>query len=624
MLYGYAGQILRVDLSTGTITKEPLTEAFAKAWIGGRGFVSRVVWKEVPPGADPLGPDNVLVIATGPLNGTLALGSGRAHFGAKSPATGGYGDSNMGGHFAPELKQAGYDLVIIRGQAEKPTYLFIDDDKVELRDAGHLWGLGTFKAEETLKRELGQDFQIALIGPAGEKLVKFACIGHDYGRQAGRTGLGAVAGSKRLKAVAVRGHGSVRVADIDQAYAQSKEMYQACFDNPGLAQWTPEGTSGVVNWVNQIGAFPTRNFSSSWFEGHQGINGAALLAKLNPISKGCHGCPTPCGKYSMAKSQFGTVPVEGPEYETAALVGGSCGLGEVADVAYINHLLDDLGLDTISGGAVIGFTMECFEKGLLTKEQIGREARFGDAGAAVYLAQKIGAREGLGDLLAEGTRRAAEAIGPAAMRIAPQVKGLEISGYESRYAPANMLAYMTCDIGAHHSRAWAITHDVQVGQDEFKGKAQKVVELQHLRPIFDHLGVCRLQWVEIGFDYHHYPRLLKAVTGWDLTWDDLMRVSEKVWNQNRCFFQREVPGFGRGWDYPPARQAEEAIPTGPAKGKFIPRERLDDLLDDYYRLRGWTADGLPTRAKLEELGLADVAEVQHQQIKGRGTVHEDW
>ena len=607
MLYGYGGHILRVDLTSRSLRKEALPEPLARNWLGGRGFVSRLLWEELPAGTDPLGPDNMVIMASGPLAGCLIPGSGKIHFGTKSPATGGYGDSNMGGHLAAEIKHAGIDAVVFTGQASSPVMLVIDDDKVELRDASSYWGMGCLKAEEALKGDLGEDFEIATVGPAAEKMVRYACISHDFGRQAGRTGVGTVLGGKKVKAIAVRGSRAIPLARPEAAWKKGKEMYLSCFANPGLAQWTPQGTAGVTDWINEIGAFPTRNFSSSWFEGYKQINGQALLDKLVRTHKGCHGCPTPCGKYGFAKSKMGEAWVEGPEYETIALVGGNCGLDDIEDVAYLNHVLDDLGIDTISGGAVIGFAIECFQKGLLTRDQVGRDLSFGDPEAVLYLAQKIAAREGIGDLLAYGVKKVAEELGPEAQRIAPQIKGLEISGYESRFAPAMMLAYMTADIGAHHNRAWAITYDVQVGQEKVEGKAQRVVDLQHIRPLFDALGLCRLQWVEIGFDLQNYAEVFPLVTGWEYSWDDLMRISERIWNQNRCFDVREIPGFGRQWDYPHARIYEEPIPTGPAKGHFIPRQTLETLLDDYYRIRGWSSDGLPTRTKLHELGLDDLA-----------------
>lgn len=608
MLYGYGGHVLRVDLTSRSVSKEPLPEDLARNWLGGRGFVSRILWQELTPGTEPLSADNLVIMASGPLAGCFLPGSGKIHFGTKSPATGGYGDSNMGGHLAAELKHAGYDMVIFRGRADSPVMLVIDDDRVELRDASRYWGMGCLKTEEALKNDLGEDFQIATVGPAAEKLVRYACISHDFGRQAGRTGVGTVLGYKRVKAIAVRGTRSIPLARPREAWEKGKEMYRACFDSPGLAQWTPQGTAGVTDWVNEVGAFPTRNFSTSYFEAYKQINGQALLDRLVRTHKGCHGCPTPCGKYSFTRSRLGEAWVEGPEYETIALVGGNCAIDSIEDVAYLNHVLDDLGIDTISGGAVIGFAIECYQKGILSREAVGRELAFGDPEAVLYLAQKIAAREGIGDLLADGVKKAAAELGPEAQRIAPHIKGLELSGYESRYAPAMMLAYMTADIGAHHNRAWAITYDVQVGQEKLEGKAQRVIELQHIRPLFDALGLCRLQWVEIGFDLKHYAEVFPLVTGWDYSWDDLLRISEKIWNQNRCFNVREIPGFGRSWDYPPARVWEEPVPTGPAQGKFIPRERLDALLDDYYRLRGWSPDGLPTRRKLRELGLGDVAD----------------
>ena len=607
MLYGYGGHILRIDLSSRSVVKEPLSEELARGWLGGRGFVSRILWEELTGGVDPLGPDNMVVMASGPLAGCFLPGSGKIHFGTKSPATGGYGDSNMGGHLAAELKHAGYDMVIFRGRANSPVLLVVDDGRVELRDASPYWGMGSIEAEEALKNDLGQDFQVATVGPAAENLVLYACVTHDFGRQAGRTGVGTVLGSKNVKALAVRGTGTIPLFKPREAWETGKQMFEACFANPGLAQWTPQGTAGVTDWVNEVGAFPTRNFSTSYFEGHGQINGRAVLERLVRTHKGCHGCPTPCGKYGYAESRLGEAWVEGPEYETIALVGGDCGLDNIEDIAYLNHVMDDLGIDTISGGAVIAFAIECYQQGLLSRDAVGRELSFGDPEAVLYLARKIAAREGIGDLLARGVKEAARRLGPEAERIAPHIKGLEISGYESRYAPAMMLAYMTCDIGAHHNRAWAITYDVQVGQDRLEGKAQRVIELQHVRPLFDALGVCRLQWVEIGFDLKHYADVFPLITGWGYSWEDLLRISEKIWNQNRCFNVREVPGFGRAWDYPPPRVWEEPVPTGPSQGKLLPRDRLDALLDDYYHLRGWSQDGLPTRRKLRELGLEDVA-----------------
>lgn len=604
---GYMGKILEIDLSMKTSRTTPTGEDLMRDFIGGRGFVAKLLWDLVPRGAAPFSEENVVVIAPGPLTGVFLPGSGKVHMGTKSPASGGYGDSNMGGHFSPEIKYAGYDAILVRGKGKEPTLVVIEDDKVAFQDAGDVWGKGAITAESMLKKRLGEDFQIATIGPAGENLVKFACVSHDFGRQAGRTGVGAVWGWKNLKAIAVRGTKTIPVAEPEKAFQKGKEMYAACFHKPGFQTWTPYGTAEVVDWVNKVGAFPTRNFSETYFEGYRGINGQALKDRIKVTDKGCFGCPTPCGKYSRARTALGEVLVEGPEYETIALLGGNVGLDKIEEVAYANAVADELGLDTISGGNVAAFAIECFQKGLLTEKDVGRKLAWGDLGSVVFLLEKMARREGIGDLLAEGVRTASRKIRGSSEKFAIQVKGVEWSGYEARWAPAMMLSYMTCDVGAHHNRSWAITYDVAKGRDTLEGKADKTIELQHTRPVFDALGLCRLQWVEIGFELENYAELFPMVTGMDYRWEDLIRASERTWNLTRAFSAREIAGFGRSYDYPPERFMEEPVPDGPAKGKLIRRAQADALLDDYYAKRGWTPGGLPGKAKLEELGLGYVA-----------------
>lgn len=607
-LFGYGGRIVRVDLSRGEVSIDPTPEDLAREYIGGRGFVARILWDELEPGVDPLSPGNKVVMASGPLAGLFLPGSGKIEMGAKSPQTGLYGEGNMGGHFAGELKFAGYDALIIEGAASEPCFIVIDDDKVEIRDAGKYWGKGAFEAEKMLKDDLGGEFQIATIGPAGENMVTYAVVSHDFGRQCGRTGVGAVLGSKKVKAVAVRGSRGFPVADPERVLAKGKEMYEACFAKPGFEEWTPYGTAGVTDWINEIGAFPTKNFHTGYFEKHKQINGPTLREKILILDKGCMGCPIPCGKYSKVDYKGRTIYVEGPEYETIALMGGNLLIENIEEVAYVNYVADELGLDTISGGAVVAFVLECLEKGILTPADVGRDVKWGDADGVAWLLERIARREGVGELVARGVKEAAERIGKGSERFAMHIKGLEISGYESRFAPAMMLAYMTADIGAHHNRAWAITYDAAVGQDIIEGKAAKVIELQHVRPLFDALGLCRLQWVEIGFELEHYAEIFPIVTGWDYSWEDLLRISERIWNLTRCFNRRERPDFGRAWDLPPPRWLEEPLPSGAGKGRCMSRENADKMLDEYYELRGWDANGLPTKAKLEELGLGFVLE----------------
>ena len=626
MLYGYAGSVLEIDLSSGTIEKRALPGQLVERYMGGRGFVARLLWDEVKKGTDPFEPGNPIIIATGPLTGHLVPASGKTHFGTKSPATGGYADSNMGGHFGPELKYAGYDVLILTGRAQRPVYLFIEDNNVELRSAERYWGHGAITTEAELKGELGEHVQIITIGPAGENMVRFACVCHDFGRQAGRTGIGAVMGSKNLKAIAVRGTGGLKAFDAQGLYEKGTQAYEKVKAKPGFAGWTPEGTAGITDWVNEVGAFPTRNFQTSFFPQFKKINGQAILKHLKITDKGCFCCPTPCGKYGKADTAMGSAYVEGPEYESIALLGGACTLDSIQDVAYANYVCDELGLDTISGGVVAAWAMECFEKGLLAEKEVGRKIKFGELESVVYLLEKTARREGIGRLLADGVARAAQRLGQGSEEFAIHVKGLEWSGYESRNAPGMMLAYMTADVGAHHNRAWVLGHDVAgsaasvhdlitggrskgtLPKAGLQGKAPRVIELQHIRPLFDCLGVCRLQYMELGFEGENYEELFYVVTGKKLAWDEMLSISERVWHLTRAFSVREIEGFGRGFDYPPPRFFKEPIPDGPNKGHYLTREELDRLLDEYYEARGWDENGIPTRQTLERVGLSDVAD----------------
>ncbi|MEJ2729035.1 MAG: aldehyde ferredoxin oxidoreductase family protein [Deltaproteobacteria bacterium] len=567
MTDGYAGSILRVDLSSGEVSKTPLPGELVDNYIGGRGFVAKLLYDELPPDTDPYSAENIFLAATGPLSGYFLPASGKVHFGTKSPATGGYADSNMGGHFGPTLKYAGYDVLVLTGRSATPSYVFIDDEQVEIRPAESYWGMGALSCEARLKKDLGEDFQILTIGPAGENRVRFACISHDFGRQAGRTGVGAVLGSKNIKAIAVKGTGSLPVYDVERAYAAGKDAYQKVFAKTGFKEWTPEGTAGITDWTNSVGVFPTRNFQTSFADHHKSINGKAILEQLKITDKGCFCCPTPCGKYGHTKTDLGAAYVEGPEYETIALFGGNCLLQTISEVAYANYLCDELGIDTISAGAVISWAIECLEKGILDTSQIGREIQFSDLGTVEFLLTRIARREGIGDLLAEGVKAASEKIGKGSEAFAIHVKGLEWTGYETRNAPSMMLAYMTADIGAHHNRAWVLGYDVagawtsvtdlisSGGDSEKMPKAkvrpecaQYVIDSQHTRPLFDALGI---------------PRFYK-----------------------------------------------EPIPSGPNEGYFLTKADLDILLDEYYRARGWDENGIPTRETLGRLGLDELAKQQ--------------
>lgn len=624
---GYAGKILRIDLNTKRIIKEPLPEKMCNDFIGGRGFVAKTLYEELPPDTDPLGADNLFVIATGPLSGHFLPASGKTHFGSKSPATGGYADSNMGGHFGPALKYAGYDMAVITGKAPEPSYLFIEDDTVEIRSAKIYWGKGSLTCEEMMKKDLGEAFQILTIGPAGENRVNFACISHDFGRQAGRTGIGAVLGSKQIKAIAVKGTKSLCVNDIEKAYIKGKDAFRKVSEKPGFAGWTPEGTAGITDWVNEVGVFPAKNFQTSHIDHAHLINGKQVIERLKITDKGCYCCPTPCGKYGHTKTALGSAYMEGPEFETISLFGGSCMLKSIEEVAYANFLCDELGIDTISGASVAAFAIECFEKGMIEIDDIGRKIEFGDLESIVHLLNLMSLRKNdLGDLLAQGVKTASQKIGQGSHKFAIHVKGLEWTGYECRNAPSMMLAYMTADIGAHHNRAWVLGHDVvgsatavhdlisagAAGETRPKalvsGKdsARFVIDSQHTRPAFDLLGCCRLQMMELGFEVENYADLYSVITGKSITWEDLLKISERVWTLTRMIWAREIKDFGRKSDYPPPRFYEEPTPSGPNTGHCITIEELDELLDAYYAARGWDKNGIPTKETLSRVGLKNM------------------
>jgi aldehyde:ferredoxin oxidoreductase len=603
---GYGGRILRVNLTNGTFTKEPTPADVARDFIGGRGFGIYFLLKEVPKGADPLGPENKLIISSGPISGMMIPGGGKCDWTTKAPLTGGYASASMGGHFTAEMRYAGLDSIILEGISPKPVTLFIDDDKIELRDASDLWGKATFAVEKQFKEKLGEEYQVAVIGVGGENMVPYACINHDYGRQAGRGGVGAVMGSKKVKAIVIHGTKSVPVANMDAYRKAGKALYKACKDAEGLKDWTRYGTTIVVSWCDEVGALPTRNFSAGSFEDGKNLYGPVMREKIVITDKGCFGCPSPCGKYSRNKKYNSYV--EGPEYETIGLLGSNLGIDDIEAVAQANLLCDDLGIDTISAGNAIGWAMECYEKGIFTKKDTdGLDLKFGNVEATFTLIDKIAHRQGLGALLAEGVKRASKKIGKGSEKFAIHVKGMEQSAYATHNATAMLLAYMTCDVGAHHNRSWAITYDLQVGRElVVPEKVARVIWLQNFRPMFDVLGGCRLQWVELNIDRDLYVPALEAITGIHRTWQDLEKVGDRIWNLTRLYWARENEGFGRSWDMPAPRFYEDAPTSGATKGQITKLEDVNRLLDMYYEQRGWTPDGLPTPETIEALGLEAV------------------
>jgi aldehyde:ferredoxin oxidoreductase len=603
---GYGGNILRINLTEKKIIRGDLDPELARQWIGGRGFIAKLLFDELPERIDALSAENRLVIATGPLSGTFWPSAAKIVCGAKSPLTGGYADSNMGGFIMAELKFAGYDMIIFEGVSKDPVYLYVNDEIAELRDARVHWGKGALDAERDLKADLGEAFQIATIGPAGENMVRYANINHDFGRQAGRGGMGAVMGSKRLKAVAVRGTKSIPIHNPDELVAITKSTIEFIKRQPNLQRFRLYGTTDLIEWCQGLGLLPTKNFISGQFQKVKGLNPELMRKEITIRDKACFACPLSCASYTYSK-KYGTY-IDGPEYETIGMLGSNCCIADIEDIQHLNYLCDNYGMDTISAGGTIAFTMECIEKGVITPGDLGGiNLEFGNAEAVKEILTKIAYRDGPGNLLAEGSRAMAEKVGYFSNDFAIQVKGMELSAYECRGAPGMLLAYMTSDTGAQHTRSWTIVSDLEMGRATIDGRAELVMHQQIQRSLMEMFGVCRFPWVETKLDFTEYIRALNAVTGIGYSQEDLFRISERVWNLTRAFWAREVSDFGRSYDLPPAR-FYEPMRSGPTKGLHLTEERVNQMLDEYYGLCGWDDNGIPTETKLRELGLGKVAE----------------
>jgi len=602
---GLAGTTLKINLTTAEICKEPTDKELFRKWYGGRGVVSKLLYDNVPRDADPLGPENWFIVTVGVMSGCFSPAGSKIEFGSVSPLTNGHGDSNMGGHLGPMLKFAGYDMIIFTGISPKPVYLYIDNDTVEIRDAAEYWGMGSLDCEEKFKKNLGEDFEIATVGPSAENGVLFSCITHDFGRQAGRTGQGAVMASKKLKALAVRGNKGIKVHDLAALTKRNTDVILRTQNHPNMEPWQKYGTAFFIKWSNDNGVMPTRNFSTTHFDEIEKIDGDQLVDNCLISDKACFGCWMNCGKYSKAvvpgKPE---VRVEGPEYETGSLCGPNIGMNDINHVAYVNWMMDNLGMDTMSGGGVVAFAMECFERGYITEEQLeGHTLKWGSIDDVEHFLDMVVHRRGIGDWFANGTKRASEKIGRGSEKFAMQVMGQEMSGYDGRWAPGMLLSYMTADIGAHHNRSWTITVDIAEGREEIAGRAPIVVYLQHIRPLFDVWCICRLFWGELDITPDETVDAFNDITGWGVTMEEALRTSEMIWNLNRCHYLERNKADGRTFDYPPARSWEDKIPSGPGKGKGVTKEQVEQMLDEYYAARGWDAKGNPTRELLEDLDM---------------------
>lgn len=600
-MYGWNGKILRVNLSNNKTTVHTYDSNFATKYLGGRGFAIRILWDELAPGIDPLSEENKLVIAAGPLTGLSGPSLGKLVIAAKSPLTGGYGDGNIGTMAAVHMRKAGFDAVVIEGKAKRPSYLYVENVEGYVLSGDGIWGKTTFEAEEKLKEIHGGNVGILVIGPSGENLVKYSTVVSQEGRAGGRPGMGAVMGCKNLKAVVFRGTREIALSDSKTYRNLVKQCYEDIKSRDYYSFWIRQGTMATIEWCQENSVLPTYNFREGIFDFHMLIDGYAMEA-IKTNRRGCPHCNMMCGNVvidSEAKESE-------LDYENVAMLGSNIGLGHLGKVSVLNRMADELGIDTISLGSNLAFAMEATQVGIL-KDGI----EWGDFKRAKTLIQDIAYRRGLGDVLAEGVMRVSQKLQEDSQRWAMHVKGLEASAYDCHTVPGMALAFATSSIGAHHKEAWVIAWEIKTDRTGYtEAKVDKVIEFQRIRGgMFESLVACRLPWIELGFELEWYPRLLKAASGIEISLDEMLhRLADRIYALIRAFWVRE---YGEKWnrtmDHPPARWFEEPLTKGPYKGATLDKAKFDKLLEMYYAKRGWDKRGTPTKATLENLGLADVA-----------------
>ena len=633
---GYAGYYLEVDLTKGKVHKKEMEKEWARLYLGGSGVAAKILWDRTGPETDPLGPDNVLVVGTGPLTGAMFSPSGRMMFAAKSPLTGVWAESHVGGFMGPELKYAGFDFVIINGRSEKPVYLYIKDGDAELRDASHLWGRETDVTTRMLREELkNPTVETAVIGPASENKVLYGAIIVGFYRAAGRAGLGTVMGSKNLKAIVASGSLGIEAYDMDkflEANEQEMEKLRDPLWTESLASLRKYGTTDLVAIINEIGRLPTKNHWTGFYEQADDIGPEVIAEKYRIGQEACHGCAIGC-KYiiRVTDSKFNTDPIGGPEYETLMAFGSNCLNNDVESVFHLGKRCDQLGMDTISCGKTIGFAMDLWEQGLLTgKDTDELDLGWGNADTQVELVEKIARREGIGDILANGVRKAAERIGGEAWRYAVHVKGLEASGQDPRAHQSIGLTYATNVRGADHLRSLSSLEELgypgivieRFGKEKADAildimspehKGEVVWDMEDLYALVDSAVICKYgtMWPPVYY-YDTFVNTIPHLTGMT-EWGDAKFVrsaAERISHLRRAYNHRL--GVTRKDENLPPRLLEEPMPTGPAKGGL---PDLDIMLDDYYKFRGCDREtGYPLESKLKDLQLDFVVD----DLKSRG------
>ncbi|MHA2020278.1 MAG: aldehyde ferredoxin oxidoreductase family protein [Candidatus Thorarchaeota archaeon] len=626
---GYAGHYAEVDLTKGKVHKREMEKEWARLYLGGTGVAARILWEETGPDTDPLSPENVLVLGTGPLTGVMFSPSGRMMFAAKGPLTGVWAESHVGGFFGPEVKYAGFDFVILKGRSPKPVYLFLRDGKVELLDASHLWGRETDVTTDMIREEhKDPDIKTGIIGPAGENGVLYSCITVDRYRAAGRAGLGTVMGSKNVKAIAASGSLGLEAHDMDK-YLEANEVEMERLSDPiwteSLASLRKYGTTDLVAIINEIGRLPTKNHWTGFYEDADDIGPEIIAEKYRIAQEACHGCEVGCKYvYRVKDGKFAYGPAGGPEYETIMAFGSNCLNNDIESVFHMGTRCDLLGMDTISCGKSIGFAMELWEKGIITKKDTdGLDLSWGNIDSMVELVEKIAKRDGFGDVLSKGVRKAAEIIGGDAWMYAVHVKGLEASGQDPRAHQSIGLTYATNARGADHLRSLSSLEELgypEIVKARFddektdaildimspKHKGEVVWDIEDLYALVDSAVICKYgtMWPPVYY-FDTFSNVISPLTGMD-EWAQpkfVKQAAERINHLRRAYNHRL--GITRKEETLPRRLLKEPMPTGPSKGGL---PNLDEMLDEYYDYRGCDREtGFPKKEKLEELGLDFVA-----------------
>lgn len=610
MVGGYAGKILRINLSNKKFHIEDLDLSLAKSLLGCLGIASKIMLEEVDPGVEPFSPENKLIFLTGVLTGSTAPAACKSIVVSRSPLTNIWGESVFSANTGIEIKRAGYDMLIIDGASDKPVYLWIHDDNIEIRDASGFWGMDTYTTCEAIKNDLGEKkAAVVCIGPAGENLVRISSIISDNGRAAGRCGLGAVMGSKNLKAIAALGSKNIEVANPSLLNDLRKEIISITRER--LRALSDYGTARGVVAFEEMGNLPIKNWTKGRFQGAEKISGMRMAETILVGRKACFACHIACGRYiRVSEGPYAPLEGYGPEYETIAALGSLCMNDNLESIAKANDLCNRFGLDTISTGATIAFAMECYERGIITKDDTGGiELNWGDSDAIIKVIELIGRREGIGAILGEGSKRAAEKIGEAAERYAMHVKGLEIPMHSPYRFKEMGLQYAVSERGACHLRGLSmlpargilfpdIGFDRQVDGFSIEGKAHLVKVMQDICRVVDALGLCKFVYLFGGVPLRRLPQLYTAVTGWETSLDDLMRAGERIWILQRIFNVRM--GVRRKDDMLPKRFLEEPLNEGAAKGQIV---ELEPMLNEFYVERGLDNEGKPKMEKVLELGL---------------------